>query len=237
MSRPYLLLVLLLASGVVTEACHAGSGHDLGASESTAMRASPRDDCSAAELTYNYDGSIENGYCWDMGGVSPPYYGAFAEAYDLGPGCVVCAAYWFTQVGYFSGNAMDAYVWDGGVTGEPGSVLCLVPGFVPENIPYWPECGQNDIAIACPVSAQFTVGWWADWSPEFQCEWYICSDESGPVRHPWTCVQPGVGYPSSWQHAYEVFPGCSSMAIGVYFSSEPSPVESRSWGAIKFLFE
>jgi hypothetical protein len=198
---------------------------------------SQSDDCSEGELIHNFDGSIESGYCWDMGGVSPPYFGAYAEAYDLGVGCIVCGAYWFTQIGYFLGNPMDAYVWEGGITAEPDGVLCLIPGVVPSNIPYWPECGQNDVQMGCCVSGEFAVGWWADWSPQFLCEWYICADTDGPVQHPWTCVQPGTGYPSYWQHVYDIVPGCSSLAIGVYFTEEPSPVTSETWGAVKAFFQ
>ncbi|MBD3236628.1 MAG: hypothetical protein GF330_07985 [Candidatus Eisenbacteria bacterium] len=43
-------------------------------------------------------------------GWKEPYDGAFAEAFDLGCGRVVCGTYWFSQIGWFYGEPLDAYV-------------------------------------------------------------------------------------------------------------------------------
>jgi hypothetical protein len=119
----------------------------------------------------NHDWSFENAYAWSCDGSIPPYYGAWEEAFDLGPGVVECGAYWFTQIGYFPSLPMDAYVWQGGAGG-------------------------------CP----------------------------------WTCIAPGIGYPTGWQHPSVVFPHCRSLGIGVYFGDPPLSGECRSWGAIRALF-
>jgi hypothetical protein len=230
-------LATLLAVLAMVGLANADSDHSLGYSEETVMFPAQGDDCSDGVFICNHDGSCENGYCWDQGGTGPPYYGAFAEGYDLGAGTIVCSAYWLTQIGYVMGATLDAYVWDGGVSEEPGDVLCLVPGVLPENIPFWPECGQNDVEIGCCVSGEFTIGWWADWAPSWICQWYCCIDENGPAGYPWTCVLPDVGYPSGWQHLNVIWGSGVSTCIGVYFGDDPSPAESQTWGTIKALFE
>src|SRR5512146_463036 len=37
--------------------------------------------CPGFPLLLNADGSYENGYAWQYGGETPPYFGAFAEGY------------------------------------------------------------------------------------------------------------------------------------------------------------
>jgi hypothetical protein len=209
---------------------------DLGNGAETVLVPAPGEDCAVGVLFHHHDGSIENGYCWDGLGMGPPYYGAFGEGYDLGPGTVVCGSYWLTQLGHFTGAALDAYVWAGGVSGVPGEVICLVTGTVPGNIPYWPAYGQNDVEIMCDVTGEFTLGWWADWGPYFTCQWYICADEDGAGGYPWTCILPGLGYPTGWQPVSMIFPDCASLAIGTYFTEVWSPVTSPTWGSIKVLF-
>lgn len=211
-----------------------GQPVELGPRDDCRLLPPTSDDCASGTLYYHHDDSAENGYGWSFGWM-PPYYGAFAEAFDLGAGTVECGAYWFSQIGYFYGEPMDAYVWDGGITRDPGEVLCVVYGAGLDNIPYWPDCGQNDIAIECCVSGEFTVGWWADFTDQ-QLQWYMCADENGPGGHPWTCIMPGIGYPTGWQHPEIVFGECQSLMIGAYFEAGPSPSQSPSWGRIKALF-
>jgi hypothetical protein len=228
----FVFLVLTMAG-----AANGDTAYTLGHSDDTVMVPAQGDDCSEGVLFHNHDGSAENGYAWSGAGTVPPYYGAFAEAYDLGGGTVVCGAYWLSQIGYFSGEPMDCYVWEGGVTTEPGDVLCMIPGVVPGNVPLWPDCGQNDVEIGCCVSGEFTVGYWADFSDQAP-QFYICVDEDGPGGYPWTCVAPDIGYPTGWQHPGMVWGDMTiSMCIGAYFGDDPSPAESRTWGSVKALFE
>ena len=217
----------------------------IGYSDATVVIPDPTSNCAIGTRTINHDGSFENGYGWDGGGTVPPYYGAFAESYDLGTGTVSCAAFWLTQNGFFNGHPLDAYVWDGGITGEPGGVLCLVPNVVPTNIPFWPECGQNDFQIGCPVTGEFTVGWWADFHDEY-LQYYTCADLNGPGGCPWTCIAPGIGYPTGWHDPSVVWFDTCSLGIGVFFARDPSgieefpeegpPPESPTWGQIKAIF-
>ncbi|MBD3236255.1 MAG: hypothetical protein GF330_06110, partial [Candidatus Eisenbacteria bacterium] len=139
--------------------------------------APPDEECGGT-LFCHHDGSAENAYGWSFGWTEPSC-GAFAEAFGLGYGRVVCGAYWCSQIGWFYGEPMDAYVWAGGGTREPGEVLCLIPGVALDNVPYWPDCGQDDVPIDCCVSGEFTAGWWADFT-EQPLQWYICADEDGP---------------------------------------------------------
>jgi hypothetical protein len=209
----------------------------LGYSEETVILPSQEDDCSDGVLIYNHDGSFENGYSWHFGGIEPPYYGAFGEGYDLGAGSTVCGVFWFAQMGSYEDIPLDIYIWEGGVSDTPGDVLVMIPGIVPGNVPNWPSCGQNDVEISCCVTDEFTVGYWGDFSA-LPHQLFICVDESGPDRHPWTCVAPDIGYPTGWQHTGVVWGDMTiSMGIGVYFDESPSPTSSPTWGTIKSLFQ
>jgi len=212
----------------------AGDFSSLGYREDTVIVDDGRDECVSA-LVYNHDYSFENAYCWQYGGVVPPYCGAFAEAFDLGAVTVECGVYWFTNIGWYPTAPTDIYVWDGGVHGPPADVLCVIPGVTGLNTSYWPTCVENDIEIGCCVNGDFAVGYWADW-PGGCCEYWCCADENGPGGHPWTCIAPGIGYPSGWQHPNVVFSECVSMGIGVTVTEDPSPVESETWGALKSFF-
>jgi len=237
-----LLLVGILFPGVAW----AESAGSLEYSEETVILPSQQDDCSDGTLVYNHDGSFEQAYAWAFGGIVPPYYGAFGEAYDLGPGDVVCGSYWFTHVYEWPEYPIDLYIWDGGLTGEPGEVLCMVPDVVPYNVPHWPECGQNDMGLGCCVAGEFTVGYWLG-LPGDPRRLFICSDENGPPGCPWTCIAPGIGYPTGWRHPNVIWPECQSLGCGVWFSRDPAGVEelpehggasgSPTWGSIKALFQ
>jgi hypothetical protein len=207
----------------------------LGYSEDTVMQSDMGDQCTGIPI-YNHDYSCENGYCWQFGGIVPPYYGCWAEAYDVGPTNVECGLYWLTQIGYYMGRPMDCYVWDGGVYGPPSGVLCVVPGITGLNIGFWPDCTLNEVEINCCVTADFTIGYWADFSNEV-CQWYCCADENGFGGYPWTCYAPGIGYPTGWGPPNYAFPSCISMCIGATINDDPSPAEAQTWGSIKALFE
>ena len=216
----------------------------LGGSEETVLIPFAGEDCIGGRVA-NHDGTFEGGYCWQFGGVVPPYYGAYAEGFEgMGSVGVECGIYWFSQVGYFAGAPMDAYVWEGGFCTEPpgpynppGAVLCVVPGVVPTNIPLWPEVGENQVEFGCcSVGSDFAVGYWADFSQDI-CEWFIMGDDNGFGGCPWTCIAPGIGYPTGWQSIALIFPGCLSLGIEATILEEPSPAESQTWGSLKALFE
>jgi hypothetical protein len=208
-------------------------------------------DCPDGELYVHHDFSFEwapeHTYCWQFGGVQAPYYGAFGEAYDLGSGTVACGSYWVCTMGYYVDTRYDVYVWDGGVSNEPCGVLAVVPNVIPPDHRYCPDdFGQNDYYIGIDVSGDFTVGMWMDWTHHV-CNYMIGADRDGPGGHPWTCIAPGLEWPSGWQDPSIVWGPTQSMGIGVYFTPrDPSgvdesddprqPPESPTWGSIKTLF-
>jgi hypothetical protein len=222
-----------LAVVVCTVPCHATDAATLGGTTESEMGEPQTDACPGGVLVYNHDDSFENGYCWQYSGVSPPYYGAFAEAFDLGCGVAVCGSYWFTQIGY-GWLPVDVYVWQGGLGQAPGDVICLVPNVTGLSVPFWPACGRNDVEIGCDVSGEFSIGYWTNYAYE-ACGLWICADENGPDGCPWTCIAPGIGYPSGWQHANVAYPDAVSLGIGAFFEEEPSPTTSGTWGAMKAL--
>jgi hypothetical protein len=192
------------------------------------------DECGSGALTYTHDGSFEHAYAWQYAGVARPYYGAFGESYDLGAGTAWCAAYWVTQVlaDWFYG---DCYIWSDGIGAIPGGVLAVVVHVNFAPVPHWPQFAQKDVELNIPVTGPFTVGYWGDW-PGGYASFFCGADLNGPTGHPWTCIAPGIEYPSGWQDPSIVWGPTRSMGCGVYFESNPTAVESTTWGAIKALF-
>ncbi len=193
--------------------------------------------CSDNNLYVHHDGTLESAIAWEWAGVQEPYYGAFGEAFDLGPGMVECTSLWISQDGWNQGQATDAYVWEGGVHGTPGAVLALVPGIVFEDIPIWPNLGRYDVEIPVQVTGPFTVGSWGDWPWAGPGYWWGV-DQDGPTGHPWTYVKEGYGYPPDWQNPDDIWgPGyLTSMGIGVHFTTGGTPAEPGTWGGVKSLF-
>jgi len=229
-------LAILLVILAVTNAVGAEHFRELGHREDTVMRSDPGDQCLGVPI-YNHDFSCENAYCWQGSAAIPPYYGAFGEAFDLGCANVECGLYWFTQIGYYTGGPIDVYVWDNGVPcpeDPPGDVLCVVPGVSGLHVECWPACTLNEIQIGCRVDGPFTVGYWTEFCC---CELYICADENGSGGCPWTCIAPGIGFPTGWHPVYDVWQDCVSLCIGATIIDDPSPAPSRTWGSIKELFE
>jgi hypothetical protein len=232
MARLVTLAVVVLLTALP---CGATNAVSLGYIDETTI-IGPARECSGGTLIHNHDGSFESGYAWQYSGCAPPYYGAFGEGYDLGAGTIACAAFWLSTLPnmlYTPDNA-DCYVWEGGVDAAPGAVLGMVTGPRMTNIPWWPAVGQNDVEMDVLVTAPFTMGYWGPW-PEASA-WYFCAaDQNGPGGHPWTCIAPGIGYPSGWQDPAVVWPNAKSMGCGVYFE-QSTPAESETWGAIKAMF-
>jgi hypothetical protein len=227
-----LVVVGLVASVVAAGAANFGS---LGYSEETTIVGPGTDACATGVLIHNHDGSFESAYMWQYAGNRPPYYGAFGESYDLGAGTVSCGVFWLTAVpGDFWTFFTDCYIWEGGTDNSPGAVVGVVADVVFSNIPYWPSVGQNDVEMNIPVTGPFTVGYWPDWLG-ITADWFCAADENGPGGHPWTCIAPGMGYPSGWQDPAIVWPNARSMGCGVYFE-QGTPIESETWGAVKALF-
>jgi len=229
-------LTVLIATCVLgAPPAEASPAVSLGYSEETAILGTGIEECASGILTYHHDGSFENGYAWQYSGQQPPYYGALGEAYDLTEGLVVCGAYWLSQLmDFWVDPPADCYIWQGGTGSAPGAVLALVAGvdFGPTAI--WPAISRHDIEMGVAVDGPFTIGYWGRW-PGNGSGWYCAADVNGAVGHPWTCIAPGIGYPSGWQDPSVVWGPTASMGCGVYFQ-EGTPVESETWGSIKAVF-
>lgn len=228
------LLIILLFLLCAASAVSADSFSTLGPREDIVVDEDVQGECVGTRI-YNHDYSFESAYCWEVEGCAPPYYGAWGEAFDVGPATVECGLFWLTNAGIIDSKPLDLYVWSGGINGPPSEVLLVVPENIGLHIGYWPTCTLNELEAGCCVDADFTVGCWIDWDNE-HCYEYVCVDENGPGGRPWTYIAPGIGYPSGWQHPNVVFPNCVSMGIGATITWGPSPVGSRSWGEVKDLF-
>jgi hypothetical protein len=193
-----------------------------------------RAECPSGQLFVHHDGSFENGFSWTYYSSGAPY-GCFGEGYDLGPGVINCAAYWIINgAGSWGGCLWDLYIWDGGITREPGYVIAAAPGVIFYNTPYWPDVGQNDHEMDVHVADEFTVGHFD--TGQWDSYVYIAADCNGLGGHPWTCVPPGVDWPSGWQDPALVWGTTRSLGIGVYFTPDATPAEITTWGAVKSLF-
>jgi hypothetical protein len=231
------LVVPALLLSLATSPAGASNAVSLGYSDETTIVEPGTDACASGTLIYNHDGSFENGYAWQYGGEAEPYYGAFGEGYDLGAGTIACGSFWVSTLPGWGWYVSDCYVWEGGTSASPGAVLGVVTGTVFENVPNWPTVGRNDVDMNISVDGPFTIGYWGDW-PGSLCDYFCAADENGPRGHPWTCIAPGMGYPSGWQDPAIVggyWGPTKSMGCGVYFE-QATPVEGESWGEVKALF-
>lgn len=207
------LLFVCLAMGSAASATNPAVS--LGYSDQTVVQGVQGDACAMGTLYYNHDGSFENGYAWQYGGIVAPHYGAFAEGYEyLGAATVCCVTLWLAQVGYFSGQSCDVYVWASD-DGNPSNVLGVVTGVVPSGIAWWPSVSQHDVDMYVCSPRAFFVGYWGSW-PNSYAPWYCAADLDGPGGTPRTNIAPGIGYPTGWQDPSIVWGHTESMGCGVY---------------------
>jgi len=184
-------------------------------------------------LIHNHDGTFENGVIWQNAGVAPPDYGAFAECFDLtGEGMIVSVHLWLTQTGYYAGEAVDIYVWEG--SPPTANVLAYLPGVTFTDIAYWPEVSEHVVPLNLPVTGTVSVGFWPTWVGEL-APLYVAVDQDGPGGCPWTNIAPDIGYPDGWQHPGIVWGEVQSLGIGVT-TQNTTAVESSSWSAINSLY-
>ncbi len=224
-----MLLAITAAPGFATDSVCSGY------SDMTQISA-PALEGSSDQLFHHHDNGFENSYSWQLGGSAAPYHGAFGEAYDLGPTTVQTAVFWFTTVSAdtFTDQTMDVYVWDGGVSGDPGAVIAVAQDILPTSIGVWPTITQLDIPINASVSGEFTVGFWGNWPGE-AAAWLIAADLTGPQGNPWTYLVDGSSYGSGWIDPSVVWGPTNSLGIGVY-AGDPTSTEHFTWGEIKALF-
>jgi hypothetical protein len=193
------------------------------------------DDSQCGTLLMNADGSYENGYCWQYGGVVPPDYGAFAECY-FGEYKVCANIYDLTQVGNDIGQTMDCYVWnDAG--GVPGGVCDLKAGVDPGPIAFWPTISRHVVTMndyCC--GPDFWVGYYGNW-PGALCAWFVGADLDGFGGCPFTNTAPGIGFPTGWNNVSGIWGPTAAIGLGCEVNPcGPNPTEETTWGQIKAIF-
>ena len=207
--------------------------HSLGYSEETRILPHLGEDCTGV-LIHSHDDSFETAVAWSGAAVQPPYFGAFAESYDLGQVNIECGAFWLTQTGGFVDDTADIYIWSGGITGEPGGVLWMLSDhlFAPPAV--WPNLSQHNVEIGHCIDGEFTIGL----RPNHGAAAIIFTGmDRDTDSNPWTCIAPGIGYPEGWQHPSVVFGHPQvTMGIGVHATGF-TRVQSSTWGAVKALFD
>jgi hypothetical protein len=226
-----LLGVVALVSGAsaIQNAGSVGIGHGI------AVPGNDTNPCPGSTNLLNYDGTAENGYCWQYGGVVPgSSYGAFAEGYDAGGAGYVCGIELFlTSIGNPSQPA-DLYVWDSDGT-NPNNVLSLTSGVAINGVGMWPSITQFDLGIGdTAVTGAFFVGYWANFSGQ-GCGYFIAADLDGFGGLPRTNIAPGIGYPTGWQDPSGVWGPTMALGIGCYLRGS-TPTQETTWGAIKHLY-
>jgi hypothetical protein len=228
MKKLAILCALLVVAGTAGAENHGSVGLGQGV-----ILPSPDDNpCPPAELCLNFDGSAENGYCWQYGGIVPPNYGAFAECCE---GAEVCGIQLLlTGIGNPC-RVLDAYVWDD-AGGMPGNVLSMTPGLNPCPVATWPSISTHDFAIAgAAPGGFFWIGYWADFSAQ-GCGYFIAADTDGFGGCPYTNIAPGIGYPTGWTNVSVVWGPTQAIGIGAWLGTGGSPVENATWGQIKNLY-
>ncbi len=222
-------LATLFAIMAVVSVASANNSFELGHGSATVIGGG-LDDCTGTAFV-NHDGTFEDGYAFANSGVEAPYVGAFAEAYDLGAVTITCASFWLSTLdGMQIGQTLDVYVWEGGVSGDPGAVLGMLAGVDPGPIAFWPTASQCDIEFAQAVTGEFTIGYWGNWPGAGQ-GWYCLIDEDGFGGNPWLHTSGGWAPPIVYNPDWTAV----SMGIGGYYGGETAN-ESTTWGSIKNLF-
>ena len=197
----------------------------------------PDEDCSNALLDQVDDGTFENGYCWQYGGIVPPDYGSFAECYDNAYVCSMEAG--FTQIGGFINQTLDAYVWADDA-GLPGNVICVVTGVLIDAPAFWPSISMHLIDINCCADGPHFIGYWGNW-PELACAYYVAADEDGfGIGCPVSKYSSTSGYGTGWMSVALAFPNCMDLGLREYYldecGTEPTPTQDTTWGSIKNLY-
>lgn len=228
------LTVLLLFSILLAGAAYAVENQgSVGPGHGVILPGSDDNPCNGT-LAINFDGSAENGYCWQYGGVVPPYYGAFAECYDDG-GLGVCGVQLLlTGIGYPCGPC-DLYVWDD-AGGLPGNVMTMTSGANPCPVATWPSISTHDFAIGPGGGGGLCwVGYWANFSGQ-PCGYFVAADTNGFGGCPFTNIAPGIGYPTGWNNVSAVWGPTQAIGIGAWLGQDippPNPTVETSWGRIK----
>ncbi|MBU1700113.1 MAG: hypothetical protein KJ970_07800 [Candidatus Eisenbacteria bacterium] len=239
------MAALSLCSGLASTRVSAEDGNatSLGYHAGTQIIPRPEEICPGTTFLQNDDESFENGYCWRYGGCVPPNYGAWAECYDADYVCGIQLM--LTQVGNFSGQSIDIYVWDYDADGnpppgpDPGNVLYMISGLIPDPPALWPEISQHNYQVCTFTNGPHFVGYWGNW-PSGSCAFFTAADENGfGIGCPRTRVTAGSAYGTGWVPVNLAFPNCLDLGIREYAGMgdcQPTPNRSTNWGMIKALY-
>ncbi len=245
-------LVAVLAVGLFSVAL-AGPYSSLGYSNETVV-IEPEGRPGRLEVA-NHDGTFEDAFCWQGAGCvgsTPPYYGCFAEAFDLTYGEVNGISIWLTRGGDDSFSSdLDILVWDGGVLSSPedASVIEVFPGAIPTNVPMWDTVGRNDFPVTTfTIHDPFSVGYYSDFAGT-NCDWFLAVDRDGAGGgHPWTNVLPDLeDLPDGWVTPDQVWGApVASFGIAIDFTDlsdapfdddyDHGSDESSTWAQVKALY-
>ena len=192
---------------------------------------------SCGTLIFSADGTYENAYAWQYGGVVAPLYGAFAERFDSA-GLIVCGIVMdLTQTGNDAGQTCDLYVWED-AGGLPGMVLALSTSFEPASVAVWPILSQHfgRVTSECGSTDATWIGYWGNW-PGQATAWFVGADLDGLGGKPYTNIAPGIGYPTGWNHVSVVWGPTQAIGLGAEVVECPHPpVKNASWGEVKGLY-
>jgi hypothetical protein len=210
-----------------------GPAGTIGAGHGLILPSPDSNPCPPATLALSFDGSAENGYCWQYGGIVPPYYGCFAECCDVGANTICGIQLLLTGVGYPC-RPCDLYVWaDAG--GVPGGVLGMTAGVNPCPVATWPSISTHDFALGSAGGGGLTwFGYWGDFSAQ-PCGYFVAADTNGFGGCPYTNIAPGIGYPTGWNNVSVVWGPTQAIGIGCWIGG-PVPTRDTTWGQIKNLY-
>jgi hypothetical protein len=224
------LAILFALLGVVAGTAGAVNNGSVGHGQGIILPSQDTNPCGGL-LLLNFDGSAENGYCWQYGGIVPPYYGAFAECYDPGNG-VQWVGYWANYstapCGYFIAADTNGF---GG---------CPFTNIAP-GIGY--PTGWGNVSAVWGPTQSIGIGAWFSGND-------VCGIE---------LMLTGVGYPCGPFDAYvwadagglpgnvlctttglnpcpvATWPSISTHDFAI--CGTPVPVEQGTWGMIKNLYK
>ncbi len=198
------------------------------------------DPCPPSVLYMNHDGSTENAFTWQMGGVAAPDYGSFAEGYAGVAGNVCGAQQFLTRWGTMTGTGIiDIFVWDYDVAADnPGNVLSVTTPVNVAGVGMWPTVTTYDIDIADALAGAdgFFVGYWPRSFVGVLANFGCAMDQDGFGGVPRTNIAPGIGYPTGWNHPSVAGYALQAFGLGGWVGEGGTPVNESSWGAIKALY-
>ena len=192
-----------------------------------------RNAAAAGALSFNADGSYENGYTWQYGGVVAPNYGAFAECYaGNGRSARSCSISHKSAA-----TTASAPTSTSGPTQECSkrNVSACIPTWDPGGRVFWPidiaklSCSPT-VAASTGPSGPATGG--TGPAPPLV-------GSSVPISTsavcPYTNIAPGIGFPTGWNNVSIAWGPTQAIGIGVKNHRLRFGADSEvdAWGGIK----